>query len=144
MQKVFLVLFSVLLTALLSGCQLSESSQEQDKMQSITGTVAYRERIALPDNALVTVYLQDVSLADAPAIVIAKQNFITNGSQIPLEFNLSYDRSKIDPSHRYSVSARIELDGTLRFISDSHYAVITDADATKQVNMMLVGVHSQP
>ncbi|MGL6026740.1 MAG: YbaY family lipoprotein [Vibrio sp.] len=144
MQKVFLVLFSVLLTALLSGCQLSESSQEQDKMQSITGTVAYRERIALPDNALVTVYLQDVSLADAPAIVIAKQNFITNGSQIPLAFNLSYDRSKIDPSHRYSVSARIELDGTPRFISDSHYAVITDADATKQVNMMLVGVHSQP
>ncbi|MGL4381599.1 MAG: YbaY family lipoprotein [Vibrio sp.] len=144
MQKVFLVLFSVLLTALLSGCQLSESSQEQDKIQSITGTVAYRERIALPDNALVTVYLQDVSLADAPAIVIAKQNFITNGAQIPLAFNLSYDRSKIDPSHRYSVSARIELDGTLRFISDSHYAVITDADATKQVNMMLVGVHNQP
>lgn len=36
-------------------------------MKTITGTVAYRERIALPPNAVVTVTLEDVSLADAPS-----------------------------------------------------------------------------
>ncbi|EEY43684.1 lipoprotein-related protein [Vibrio mimicus VM223] len=92
---------------------------------------------------MVTVYLQDVSLADAPATVIAKQNFITNGMQVPLEFNLAYDSSKIKASHSYSVSARIEVDGKLRFITDTHYGVITDTNATKQVQMMLIGVQGQ-
>ena len=32
----------------------------------VTGTVTYRERLALPSNAVVQVSLQDVSLADAP------------------------------------------------------------------------------
>lgn len=118
-------------------------NKTQDKIQSITGSVAYRERIALPDNAVVTVYLQDVSLADAPATVIAKQNFITNGMQVPLEFNLAYDSRKIKASHRYSVSARIEVDGKLRFITDTHYGVITDPEATKHVPMMLIGVHGE-
>ncbi|MCR9385517.1 YbaY family lipoprotein [Vibrio metoecus] len=144
MKKVLLVVISVLFGSLLVGCQMNESApKEQDKIQSITGSVAYRERIALPDNAVVTVYLQDVSLADAPATVIAKQNFITNGMQVPLEFNLAYDSSRIKASHRYSVSARIEVDGKLRFITDTHYGVITDTDATKQVRMMLVGVQGE-
>ena len=39
--------------------------------------VAYRERIALPDDAQVTVVLQDVSKMDTAAVVIAKQQFIT-------------------------------------------------------------------
>lgn len=144
MKKVLLIVISALFGSLLVGCQMNESAAKtQDKIQSITGSVAYRERIALPDNAVVTVYLQDVSLADAPATVIAKQNFITNGMQVPLEFNLAYDSSKIKASHSYSVSARIEVDGKLRFITDTHYGVITDTNATKQVQMMLVGVQRQ-
>lgn len=84
MKKVLLIVISILFGSVLVGCQMNESNKTQDKIQSITGSVAYRERIALPDNAVVTVYLQDVSLADAPATVIAKQNFITNGMQVHL------------------------------------------------------------
>ncbi|MCX9436777.1 YbaY family lipoprotein [Vibrio cholerae] len=143
MKKVLLIVISILFGSVLVGCQMNESNKTQDKIQSITGSVAYRERITLPDNAVVTVYLQDVSLADAPATVIAKQNFITNGMQVPLEFNLAYDSRKIKASHRYSVSARIEVDGKLRFITDTHYGVITDPEATKHVPMMLIGVHGE-
>lgn len=143
MKKVLFVALSVLFGSLLVGCQMKESAKVQEKIQSITGSVAYRERIALPDNAVVTVYLQDVSLADAPATVIAKQNFITNGMQVPLEFNLAYDSSKIKTGHRYSVSARIEVDGKLRFTTDTQHAVITDPEATKQVQMMLIGVQAE-
>ncbi|NMU26748.1 lipo-like protein, partial [Vibrio parahaemolyticus] len=78
--------------------------------------VAYRERIALPPNAVVTIALEDVSLADAPAKVLAKQTFETEGKQVPLSFELSYDSNEIKPNHRYSVRARIEVDGKLRFI----------------------------
>ncbi|TIV73114.1 MAG: hypothetical protein E5V93_18665, partial [Mesorhizobium sp.] len=41
--------------------------------KTIAGEVTYRERIALPPDAVLVVELADVSLADAPAIVIAKR-----------------------------------------------------------------------
>ncbi len=81
-------------------------------MKTITGTVAYRERIALPPHAVVTVALEDVSLADAPAKVLAKQTFETEGKQVPLAFELSYNSNDIKPNHRYSLRARIEVDGS--------------------------------
>ncbi len=45
----------------------------------VTGSITYRERIALPPSAVVAVKLVDVSLADAPAVLIAEQ-IIRNGS----------------------------------------------------------------
>ncbi len=109
-------------------------------MKTITGTVAYRERIALPPNAVVTVSLEDVSLADAPSKVLAKQTFETDGKQSPFAFELNYDSSEIQAKHTYSVRARIDVDGKLRFISDTRQAVITDEAQTHQVDIRLVGV----
>lgn len=43
---------------------------------TVTGTVTYRERIALPPGATVTVRLQDVSRADAPAEVLAEEMIV--------------------------------------------------------------------
>ena len=106
-------------------------------MDSVTGTLAYRERIALPDNAVVTVTLQDISLADAPAKVIA--NIASKRScASTFEFDLAYDTNKIEARHRYSVSARIEVDGKLRFITDTSYPVITDNAQTDNVNLRLI------
>lgn len=132
---------ALVMSVVLGGCQSSEK-QEQPRVDSVTGTLAYRERIALPDNAVVTVTLQDVSLADAPAKVIAKHRFETNGAQVPFEFDLAYDTNKIEARHRYSVSARIEVDGQLRFITDTSYPVITDDAQTDNVNLRLIGVRN--
>lgn len=138
MKKALALVMSVVLGAVLMGCQMSEEQVKEAKMDSITGTVFYRERIALPDNAVVTVKLQDVSLADAPAKVIAEHQFETNGAQVPFDFVLAYDTSKIEARNRYSVSARIEVDGKLRFITDTSYQVITDANTTDNVNLRLI------
>ncbi len=135
----------------LAGCQTApqtdtktESKEmaaaEQETMASVKGTIAYRERIALPADAVVTVKLQDVSLQDVAAKVISEQTFTTDGAQVPFDFELSYDTQEINPKHTYSVSARIEVEGKLRFISDTSYPVITDANSTEQVNLLLVGV----
>jgi putative lipoprotein len=40
---------------------------------AVTGEVSYRERIALPPNAVLTVRLLDVSMADAPETVVGEQ-----------------------------------------------------------------------
>ncbi|HAS63599.1 MAG TPA: lipo-like protein [Vibrio sp.] len=139
MKKVLMLMASVVFGTVLMGCQ-SESTSQQQMQQSVTGTVAYRERILLPDNAVVIVRLQDISLADAPAKLIAEQAMETKGSQVPFAYSLSYDTDIIKPGHRYAVSARIEVNGKLRFITDTVYSVITDENQTHHRDLMLVGV----
>ncbi|GAD74828.1 hypothetical protein VAZ01S_016_00120 [Vibrio azureus NBRC 104587] len=142
-KKVALLAASLFYGATLVGCKVLPTQNEvsaEVTMKMITGTIAYRERIALPDNALVTVTLEDVSLADAPAEVLASQSFTTDGQQVPIAFELSYDSNDIQPNHRYSLRARIDVDGQLRFTTDRNFAVITDQHSTHNVAMRLVGV----
>lgn len=140
MKKSLGLILTVVFGGVLVGCQNSEQEAPQAKIDHVTGIVAYRERTALPDDAVIIIKLEDVSLADAPSKVIAKHRFESNGAQVPFEFDLAYDTSKIEARHRYSVSARIEVDGQLRFITDTSYPVITDANHTESVNLRLVGV----
>ena len=103
----------------------------------VTGSVLYRERIMLPPTATVTVSLADTSLMDAPAKVIDTQ--VLTGGSPPYKFTLNYDPAQIVANHTYTVSARIEVDGKLRFITDTHTPVITRGAPT-HVEMIAVGV----
>jgi putative lipoprotein len=105
----------------------------------VTGTVTYRERIALPPTAVIKVQLVDVSRADAPAIVLGEQVTQAAGRQVPFSFEIPFDPARIDASYTYAVQARIEVDDKLRFISDQHYAVITRGAPT-HVDMILRSV----
>lgn len=107
--------------ALLTACQTPSSEPKA----SLDGEVFYLQRIALPPTATLSVSLQDVSLADAPARVIDEHKGPVQG-QVPLKFHLSYDSLQVEPGHRYSVSARIENDGKLLFITTEHHAVQLD------------------
>lgn len=140
MKKGLTLLVVALLGLTLLGCQSPAKPTKDVKIDAITGTITYRERIALPANALVIVTLQDISLADAPATVIAKHRFETGGTQVPFKFDLAFDPRKIKPHHTYSVSARIEVEGQLRFISDTVYPVITNRHQTSQLDLVLVKV----
>lgn len=91
----------------------------------VTGTVTYRERIALPPNAVVQVTLQDISRADASAVVLGEQTITTMGRQVPIPFEIAYDPSAIDERLTYSVRARITVDGQLLFTSTTATLVIT-------------------
>jgi len=119
----------------LSACA---SAPPPPSKAQVTGSVIYRERILLPPPVVVTVTLADTSLMDAPAKVIATQ-VIEDKTAPPFDFALEYDPSKIVPNHTYSVSARIESGGQLRFITDTHTPVITNGAPT-HVDMIAVGV----
>ena len=106
---------------------------------TVTGTVAYRERIALPPTAVIKVQLVDVSRADAPAVVLGEQLIEAGGRQVPFAFEIPYDPARIDQRYTYAVQARIENDGQLLFINDQRYAVITRGAPT-EVAMMLRAV----
>ncbi|MCY9862720.1 YbaY family lipoprotein [Vibrio coralliirubri] len=145
MKKALILITSLVSFGLLVGCQAtSETNASQEVVventQVISGTVSYRERIALPENAVVTVTLEDISLADAPSTVIATQEFTTDGKQVPFAFELSYDNDKIKANHRYNMRASIHVDGKLRFTTDTIKSVITDVENTQQADLRLVGV----
>ena len=116
------------LVLFLSGCtstHIVPATGPGTTTSKVTGSVTYRERIALPPSAVITVKLVDVSLADAPAVLIAEQVIATAGRQVPFEFALEYDASIIQPSHTYAVQVRIENGDRLLFISDKMNPVIT-------------------
>lgn len=89
---------------------------------TITGDIAYRERMALPLNAVATVSLIDVSLADAPSTTIA-EDVIDPAGQVPIGFVIDFDPDAIAEGHSYAIAARIEVDGELWFINDTTISV---------------------
>lgn len=94
---------------------------------SVTGSISYRERIALPPTAQVEIQLADVSLMDAPSRTIAQQSFTADGRQVPFAFSLTVDQRKLDPRNSYAVSARItDASGRLMFITDTRNSVTFD------------------
>jgi len=106
---------------ILRNCKLDKPLNQA----TVSGTVSYLQRIALPPEAVIQVQLLDVSLADAPAKVIAEQTINLGQRQVPIPFELTYDSTKIDGKHTYSLSAKITLNGELRFLTDKSYLVLT-------------------
>jgi uncharacterized lipoprotein YbaY len=90
----------------------------------LTGVVVYRERMALPKEAVITVRLLDVSKMDAPAAVLANQ-VITPESQVPIPFTLEYEAAEIDARMTYAVDAEIRVGDRLLFRSTERYPVLT-------------------
>jgi putative lipoprotein len=106
-------------TLLLGGCSLLAPKA------SLEGEVVYLQRIALPPSAHLNVKLQDVSLADAPAIALAEYDGPITG-QVPIPYRLTYDPADLKAGHRYAVSARIEAEGHLLFVNTEQHAVQLD------------------
>ncbi len=98
---------------------------------SVTGTVTYRQRIALPDNAIVQVQLLDVSRQDVAATVLGEQTITPNGRQVPFEFEIPYDPAQIQASHSYAIQAQITVNGQLRFLNTSSDPVITNGNPNR-------------
>ena len=115
---------------LLSACQSTTPAGKA----SLDGEVFYLQRIALPPTATLEVSLQDVSLADAPAVTLAKQSGPVKG-QVPLPFHLRYDPASVKPGHTYAISARIEDNGQLLFINTERNSVDLNAKTLQPLRL---------
>ena len=110
---------------------------------AVSGSVTYRERLALTPDATLIVELRDVSYADASAPLIARQT-IPGPGQVPIRFRVEYSRADIDERNLYSIQAKIiEADDRLAFTNDTAYEVITDGNPNT-VDMLLVLVLPPP
>lgn len=105
------------------------------EMRDLEGSVGYREKIAMPEGALVEVTLQDISLADAPSVELAAVVIRPEG-QVPVDYRLAYDSGMVREGHRYAVQAKIVADGTVAWRTTQVFPALTQ-DAPERVDVVL-------
>ena len=130
---------ALIFTAALALVANQTSRGAESPQGMITGTVSYLQRTALAPDALISVSLQDITLADAPSKLIVEQRFPAAGRQVPIPFRLPYDPAGIDSSHRYSLRATITTRGRLNFSTTTAYPVLTGS-APRSVDLVLQAV----
>ena len=97
----------------------------------MSGTVTYRERVALPPDAIAEIQILDATVANANAPPVASVTVASRGTQVPLSFSLPYDARRIDKSHLYTIRASIASKSEVLFASDIAHGVITQGNPTR-------------
>lgn len=102
---------------------------------NLTGTITYRERIALPPTARVELQLVDATDENAPSPLVAER-LIDEPGQVPIAFSLTYDPASISANHTYALRVRIRVDQDIWFASPFDVRVLTAGNPT-QVELQL-------
>ena len=115
----------VLLVAAAALAGLVRAEDPSPPAASVTGQVTYRERSALPPDAVVRVRLEAAGEPERPPRRLSEVEVPAEGKQVPIPFTLSYDAAKILPNKRYQVRAWIRSGDQVLFASRASYPVIT-------------------
>jgi copper homeostasis protein (lipoprotein) len=108
---------------------------------TVKGTATYLERIALPSDAVFEALLQDVSRADAPAVVLGRAR-IEPAGRPPFKFEIAYDDATVQQGRRYTVRASVTHQGRLLFTTDRMVPVLDGRNAP--VKLRLVSARKGP
>ncbi len=105
----------------------------------IQGNVVYRERLALPPDAIVHVRLVDISRPGAPARTVG-EHVIRNPGAPPIPFAIRYEGVDIQPDRSYAIQAFITVDGKLGFTNPQlHTPVDFDRDGLLEITVERTG-----
>jgi len=115
-------------TVILPGVAQADEMQP-DLSTVVRGVVTVKGRTDLPEGTRLAVMLEDVSLADAPAVTLSKTVFAPVGTQ-GFGYALSYDQSSLKPGHRYMLRAEIRAGDRLLYTSKA--AVIATGAVPEQ------------
>ncbi len=111
----------------LSACAPTPGPEMSTGMTMVNVRATYRERIMLPPGHVLTVRIEDVGLADAPARVLAETSEPLEGRAPPYAITLGFPTSQIDPRHTYAARAEIrDPSGRLVFVTDTRHTVLTN------------------
>ena len=90
---------------------------------TLSGTVVRREPARLPVGTLLTVTLEDVSLADAPAVIVGQTQFEVKDQLTAIPFTLVYPVPAARPGSVYAARARLTLGDRLLFTTTQRNSV---------------------
>ena len=135
-----LIIFGViaLVIALAVAAYALTTLNRANQTANLTGTVTYLQPSPLPEDAVVTVQIQDVSKADAPAEIIGEQ-VLSSPGQPPIYFEIPFNPTEIEESHRYIVRAEIRDNAeVLLFTTDTAIPVITQGNPSENIEIIVV------
>ncbi|MCG9696196.1 YbaY family lipoprotein [Shewanella sp. Isolate11] len=126
-----LALTSLMALGLFTGCASSNSSVE------IVGEVWFKERIALPQDAVLTVQVQDISKMDTAAVILAEiaQTPVVS----PAAFKFVIPADQFQKGHTYAIGAKIHHNDKLLFINTQTYQVDVGSPESLSVLVQRVG-----
>ena len=131
-----LILIILSTTVALAGCGSSKNKA------AVTGVIAHSHRMNLPAGYVVIVEIDDTTKADAPGKKIAEQVIKSQGEELPIPFEIVYDRGKINTNHTYSVSVKIEDSaGKILYTNNTSVPVITNGNPTQNIDVIVVLVN---
>jgi uncharacterized lipoprotein YbaY/uncharacterized lipoprotein NlpE involved in copper resistance len=107
---------------------------------SLSGTAAYRERIALPPDAVFEAVLIDTAIADAPARELGRVRLQPAG-QPPFRFTIPYRDADLTPAGRYAVRATVRQGERLLFTTDTFTPVLAGGPS-QPLSLKLVAVQT--
>lgn len=110
---------------------------------SIRGTVSYRERMALPPSATVTVQLIDVSRAGASFSIIAETTPLP-GRNVPIPYVIRYNDRDIRPNRRYALRAEIRDGRRLLFTTTQNHPILNNRRETTDLMLERAGASPRP
>lgn len=111
-----------------------ESQMATPSISEAKGVAMYRERVAVPPEAVFEATLEDVSRADAPSRVLSRAR-IEPAGQPPYRFSIKYDAAQLQPDRNYAIRARLAHEDRLLFTTDRNYPVPPPG---QEVEMLLV------
>lgn len=120
----------------------TNETPDNPRRATIRGTIAYRERIALSQTAVVRVRLVDLTNPNAPTAV-AESEFNALGKQVPLPFELTYETARLQPSRSYGVTAEILNQGASLFITPRPFN-LSEVRGNLDLNLVMSASLNQP
>lgn len=144
MRRALVVLVAAIVSLL--GCATARGDEggPVPDFLTLTGSVALRQPAVLPADALLTVTLEDVSRADAPAVTLAQTQTTLHGQQAPIGFSLVYPGPAVQPGAVYAARARLSLGDQLLYTTTEQNRVDALNPAPIQLVMDAVSPASQP
>lgn len=141
-MKRHVLVWSFLIITLLLVVSCGQAEKDAD----VSGEIIYLQRMALPEDAVVNVFVQNISLADAPPEkTILGEQLIEQPGQVPISYRVRYDSNEVIENALYSVIARIEDgNGNLLFINTEAVPVITLDNPTSDVEVLVEPVGAAP
>ena len=119
------VLLVITVVVAMFGCAAAGADPGDSVADSATlsGSVVLRQPAVLPAGTLLTVTLEDVSLADAPALIVGQTQFEVRDQLTPIPFTLVYPVPAAQPGSVYGARGRLTLGDRLLFTTTQRNSV---------------------
>jgi putative lipoprotein len=141
MNKSFLwFIFGIIIIVAIVAVVLYSQGYISVKTAQLTGTISYREKIALPSGSEVTAQIRDITSGQSQ--VIAETKITTQGENVPVSFTINYNPMKISEERNYDIYATIAVDGQTKWVNVDYTPFLEGGVSKTSVDLMLVFAES--